>query len=380
MGGAEIFVEGLFSHRESAQNLAPAPAMIRAGAAPVLEDGGFGIPASNFYNPFGVDIRGGSRRLVELADRGFNQRVDMWRALAGVRGELSSWTWEVSAAISESDAVTTELGLPLTAPFRAGLGPSGRDASGNIVCGEPDPGSGIVPVDAVIAGCVPINLFGGAGSITQEQLEYMAEPIRDTGHNDQRLANVGFEGPWGHTPAGEIRWALGGEFRAESGAYVYDDLRAGGTVSTGLASDIPGGEFKALEGYAEARVPLLDSRSGWGEMSAALGARLSDFDTFGTHTSWHAGLRWQLNGNWAIRADYATLFRAPALSELYETQIIADEIQAVDPCGNDPTPGQQVNCAANGVPGGSYVQGDLESNRVALRRKPAARAGGRLLV
>jgi hypothetical protein len=141
--------------------------------------------------------------------------------------------WEISAAVSDSDAVTNEQGLPLTAPFRSGLGPSGLDASGNIVCGEPDPGSGIVPVDAVIAGCVPINLFGGAGSITQEQLDYMAEPIRDNGHNDQRLANVGFEGPWGHTPAGEIRWALGGEFRAESGAYVYDDLRAGGTVSTG---------------------------------------------------------------------------------------------------------------------------------------------------
>ena len=58
------------------------------------------------------------------------------------------------------------------------------------------------------------------------------------------------------------------------------------------------------------------------------------------------------------------------MSELYETQIIADEIQATDPCGNDPTPGQQVNCAANGVPGGSYVQGDFESNRVAYGGNP----------
>ena len=28
----------------------------------------------------------------------------------------------------------------------------------------------------------------------------------------------------------------------------------------------------------------------------------------------------------------------------------------VDPCGNDPTPTQRANCAADGVPGGAYVQ------------------------
>ncbi len=31
---------------------------------------------------------------------------------------------------------------------------------------------------------------------------------------------------------------------------------------------------------------------------------------------------------------------------------------ALDPCGNDPTPTQQANCAADGVPGGAYVQDD----------------------
>lgn len=357
LGGAEIFVEGLFTRRDSAQKFAPAPYMISPGA---------GIPADNYYNPFGVVVPQGSRRLVELADRGFSQRVDMWRVLAGVRGELGSWSWEVSAAMSDSNAVTRETGLPLTERFLNGIGPSGRDASDRIVCGAPDPDTGIVPADAVIAGCVPINLFGGAGTITQEQLDYMAEPIRDTGYNTQRLASVGFEGPWGRTPAGEIRWALGGEFRRESGGYIYDPLRAGGTVSTGLASDIPGGEIKALEGYAEVRIPLLDAAGGWGDLSTTLGARLSDFDTFGTHTSGHAGLRWQWTDHWALRVDYATLFRAPSLGELYETQIISDQIQAFDPCGNSPTPEQQRNCAASGVPGGSYVQEDFSSYGVAF--------------
>ena len=344
--GLELFFEGLFSRRESSQNLAPAPYET------------IGVPANNYYNPFGVDVPFGLRRLIELETRRFSQRIEMWRALAGVRGEIGEWTWEVSVATSESDAVTRENGLPLAEPLTTGLGPSGRDASGRIVCGTPDPLTGIVPASAVIDGCVPINLFGGAGSITQEQVDYMAGPLRDDGYNSQRLASIGLEGAWGRTPAGEIRWAFGGEFRRESGAYRYDPQRVGGTVSIGLAKDIAGGSFEAREGYGEMRVPLLDEQTGWGDLAATLGGRVSDFSTFGTHSTWHAGLRWEPSRAWAVRADYATLFRAPALSELYRAQDSELRFQSVDPCGNSPTPEQQANCAANGVPEGSYVQSE----------------------
>jgi iron complex outermembrane recepter protein len=343
--GLELFFEGLFSRRESSQNLAPAPFVTESS-----------VPADNYYNPFGVEVPFGLRRLVELGTRSFSQRVEMWRALAGVRGELGAWTWEVSAATSESDPVTRENGLPLAEPLMSGLGPSGRDASGRIVCGPPDPDTGIVPASAVIGGCVPINLFGGAGSITQDQVDYVAGPLRDEGYNSQRLASIGLEGPWGRTPAGEILWALGGEFRRHSGAYQYDPRRVGGTVSTGLAGDISGGTFEAREGYAEVRLPLVDDPGGWGKLGVALGGRVSDFSTFGTHSTWHAGLRWELSRVWAVRADYATVFRAPALNELYVAQDSQLEFQPTDPCGNSPTPEQQANCAANGVPGGSYVQ------------------------
>jgi outer membrane receptor protein involved in Fe transport len=343
--GLELFFEGLFSHRESSQNLAPAPFVTESS-----------VPANNYYNPFGVAVPFGLRRLIELDTRSFSQRVEMWRALAGVRGKIGEWTWEVSAATSDSDAVTRENGLPLVEPLMTGLGPSGRDASGRIVCGPPDPATGIVPASAVIDGCVPINLFGGAGSITQEQVDYVAGPLRDDGYYKQRLATIGLQGAWGHTPAGEILWAIGGEFRRDSGAYRYDPQRVGGTVSIGLAADIPGGSFEAREGYGEMRIPLIDEQGDWGSLGATLGGRVSDFSTFGTHPTWHAGLRWEPSRAWAVRADYATLFRAPALNEVYRAQVSGPEFQSTDPCGHTPTTEQQGNCAANGVPGGSYVQ------------------------
>jgi outer membrane receptor protein involved in Fe transport len=352
----EFFTEGLFNYRRSSQGLAPTPFMVQSNAAPLLADGTPGIPADNYYNPFGVDITQGGRRLVELSNRGFHERVMLWRALAGLRGHLGSWAWEASAAISESDALTRELGVPAASRLAAGLGPSGPDASGQIVCGEPNPNSGIVPATAVISGCVPINVFGGAGSMTQPQLDYLSRPLEDRGTNSQRLFDVGIEGAWGRMPAGAIRWALGSEFRRESGAYRYDPERVGGGVGDGLNADIPGGSFDAREAYAEVRLPLLDRQHIWGNADASLGARISDFSSFGTHTTTHAGLRWQPSSAWAVRADFETLFRAPSLAELYEAQFADATLVPRDPCGRSPSSQQQIHCAANGVPGGSYVQ------------------------
>jgi outer membrane receptor protein involved in Fe transport len=50
------------------------------------------------------------------------------------------------------------------------------------------------------------------------------------------------------------------------------------------------------------------------------------------------------------------VFRAPSLAELYEQPQSFSEWYDLDPCGNDPTPAQQYNCALNGVPDGAYVQ------------------------
>ena len=182
----------------------------------------------------------------------------------------------------------------------------------------PDAGTGIVPAAAVIAGCVPINLFGGAGSITQHELDFMAVRLRDPGSNEQTLADFTMDGNWGRSWAGDLRWAIGAEYRREAGGYEYDLVRAGGTVSTGLNTDTPPASFEAAEAFAEVRVPLAST------LESTLGVRVSDFSSFGTHTTAHAGLRWQPADGLTLRADFAQLFRAPTLAELYERQIELD--------------------------------------------------------
>ncbi len=93
-------------------------------------------------------------------------------------------------------------------------------------------------------------------------------------------------------------------------------------------------------------------------MALNIGLRWSDFSSFDENTSWQAGLRWQLAEELTLRANYAEVFRAPSIVELYGARWIAEGYWDLDPCGNDPTPRQRANCAANGVPDGAYVQGD----------------------
>ena len=353
--GTEIFVEGLWHSRTSSQQLAPTPYATFSDGGPILPDGNVGIAASNYYNPFGVDLPNAGRRFPEINDRRYEEIVNGWRTVLGVRGEWSSWHWQLAGAYSTSDATTHENGAIADDRLFAGLGPSGPDASGAIVCGARGPG-GIVPPANIIPGCVPIDLFNGSGTITPQQIAYISFPLTDQGLNSERLLNLDLQGDWLRLPAGSIAWATGFEYRKESGRYVYDPLRLAGVAGAPPSVEVPGGTITARDVYLEMRIPLLRDRPAARSLDLDIGARYADYSTFGGRTAWQGTLRWQPNTLLALHADYATLFRAPSLNENFQTRASVLAAGVSDPCGNMPNPTQKASCAAHGVPGGSYVQ------------------------
>jgi iron complex outermembrane receptor protein len=354
-----LFLEAFAHHRESAQQAAPAFYRM-ALAPPTLADGSPGLPADNYYNPFGVDIPWGiRRRLVEAGNRRTEQEVDLWRALIGLECSVARWTWEVAFQSARSETTGVEKGFLAAERLPGALGPSGLDDSGRIVCGSPDPATGRVPVENIIPDCVPLNLFGGAGSITEEQLAYVIPgALINRGTNEQRYAEFVLSGPGGRMLGRDVQWVLGADYRREAGSLALDPLRVVDTpLLFGFAPE-RSGAYDARELFAAVQLPLLHDRPWARDMALNFGLRWSDFDSFDSHTTWQAGLRWQPAGELTLRVNYAEVFRAPSLAELYEPPYRVDEGSDFDPCGNDPTPTQQANCAANGVPGGAYVQDD----------------------
>jgi len=351
----EAFLEGLWHSRTSSQQLAPTPYESDVAGGPILPDGTTGIPASNYYNPFGVDLPFATRRFVESNNRGYEENVSGWRTVLGVRGKLGEWHWQLAAAYATSDATTHEGGAVADSRLFAGLGPSGPNAAGTIVCGARD-ASGIVPPANLIAGCVPVDIFNGAGTITPQQIHYISSPLTDQGLNQQRLLNLDAQGTWLALPAGPIAWATGFEYRRDSGHYVYDPLRLGGLAGAPPSVDVPGGSVTARDVYLEMRAPLLRDRPAVRSLDLDLGARYADYSSFGGRTALQAAIRWQPLSPLALHADWAQVFRAPSLDENFQTRASVLALGVPDPCGNSPTPAQQVSCAAHGVPGGSYVQ------------------------
>ena len=95
------------------------------------------------------------------------------------------------------------------------------------MCGSPDPVTGHVPAASIIPDCVPLNLFGGAGSITQEQLAYlMPRALISRGTNEQRYAEFVLSGPGGRMLGRDLQWVLGADYRREEGSLVPDPLHA----------------------------------------------------------------------------------------------------------------------------------------------------------
>ncbi len=356
LAGSRFFVEGLAHRRHSSQRAAPDSFFSRFDPAPALANGRSGIPADNFYNPFGVDITFATRRFVEGGNRHISEELELWRVLLGVEGAARHWEWRLSAGVADSSAEVAESGLFSRTRIQLALGPSGPDANGNIVCGPRDPVTGLVLPASIVPGCVPLDVFGGAGTITPAQLEYLSpQTLLNRGRNNQRVTELSFRGQAGRLFGRSLDWALGAEYRRESGELRRDPLQNFGFFGL-VDAEVSGGSFSARELFAEIRLaPALEPGLARG-LGLRLGLRASDFSSFGQHLSGQAGLLWRIDSDVSVRASVAQIFRAPRLAELYEARVATVAV-APDPCGNDPSPAQQENCAAHGVPGGSYQQG-----------------------
>ena len=196
----------------------------------------------------------------------------------------------------------------------------------------------------------------------------MSPPLVNTGTNEQRIAGLVLSGPGGRFLGGDLRWVLGADYRREAGSLAVDPLFAaeefwgfgntGGSVAgePSGAADRVSGAYEARELFAEMQATLLHDRPLARDLTLKVGARWSDYSSFDQNISWQAGLRWHPAAELALRANYAEVFRAPGIVELYDPRVSFEGYWDFDPCGNDPTPTQQTNCAANGVPGGAYVQ------------------------
>lgn len=352
------FTELSFNRRTSDTKLAPLP------LAP-LAFFGFDAPysADNYYNQTqgpknaageSQDIADWRRRMVETGGRDSRFRVETVRAMFGIDGEFANgWGWEASYIFGSNDAATAAVGGVNFEKVALATGPSFLDASGNVVCGT---------VDAPIAGCTSLNVFGVPGSaneVTAEMLDFITFEAHDLGSNEQQITSASIFGDAFSLPAGTVGFAFGVEHREEKGADFPDALIALG-ITSGSSRTATVGSYKVDEAFLETNIPLLSGVSGAEILEVDLAIRYSDYNTFGDTTNYKIGVRWVPFDGLMVRGTSSTAFRAPGTSDLFAGSS-DNSPEVTDKCAVNPTP----FCIADGVPAGGFepIGDQLSSTR-----------------
>jgi len=341
-----IFGEALYYHRDSSATLAPLPFFTN-------RETDVSVSADNAFNPFGEELTDVRRRMVEAGQRSFAQDNTAWRVVMGLEGTVSDWFWDVSAIQARNETDQTQSGDMLDSRLRLALGPSFLNDAGQAVCGTPE-----APIDA----CVPFNVFGGAGSITPEMLNYLGTDLYDTGYNEQTVFSANITGEVTELPAGPMRAAFGYEYRDESAADLPDPQTVIGNT-TGSARGETRGSFDTNEIYTEWGIPLLSDHPMAQELDLDLGLRWVDFSNFDSEWLYEVGVHHQPSDSVHLRATYSSAFRAPNVHELFGGYSQSNPI-VEDPCADfsQLTQAEIDLCVAQGVPAdGSFTQSGEET-------------------
>ncbi len=343
------FAELLYSNRQSDQRLAPEP---------VFDFQAF-ISRDSIYNPYGRDIDLFRRRFVEVGPRRISQDIDTFHGVVGLDGDLfgdpqtmSAWKWEISFNYGRSSSDQSHAGDVVASRLNDGVGPSFIDDGGTPRCGVPGPLPGPGD-DAVIAGCVPVDLLSGAGSLTPEMVSYLTFRGRDSGFNEQTMVSAQFTGPILKTPwNGHLSAALGADYRKVSGGFFPDAIIASGDSLGGTISAVEG-SYHVAESFVELSfVPVADMA--WARSLELTGAaRAFDYNLATSGVAWNAGALWRTVGGLSLRGNYSTAFHAPTIGELFAPG--SDTfIFATDPCdstfGSLDDPNVAARCAQEGLP------------------------------
>ena len=339
-----LHLKGLFNNRESTNQAAPEPIFVGPGAGTGGIADTISIPANHPYNPFGFALDANSnfvfigRRPLEVGPRIFTQNVDTWYFNVGLDGLFDigdrNFGWDANYVHSRNSATQRFTNGYNVAHIRNALG---------------DPA-----VCATIAGCTPLDIFGGqARPFTRQMIDYIITNQRDASTQVLDSFSFNITGDLFAIADRNAGFAAGAEYRKYKGDFNPDPLRQTGESQDSFASPISA-SYDVKEVYGEFNFPVLATL----DLTAAI--RWSDYSTFGSTTTGKVGFRWQPIEDLVVRGTYSQGFRAPNLGELYGlTQFGAT---LTDPCGptgapvvdttNGISPGLEQACVNAGVPNG----------------------------
>lgn len=285
------------------------------------------------------------RRTVELGPRSEDYDTDQFQIVSGVRGFINdNWEYDVSYQYGESNRVTTRAGYTNLTNIQNAL-----ETRDGVTCLNGD------------ASCVPINLFGGFGTITPEMAGYAQAVALQTQKYDQTVAQAMISGSIDAITipmAGEpMSVNFGYEFRQERGSLEPDECLklAPASCQGGAGGNILpiSGGFKSDEFFFEGILPIAADQSWAHKFDVEMGFRAAEYDSVGSVNTWKLGFNWSPIENLLFRAMAQSATRAPNVGEIASPVTTGLDNALSDPCSvtnaGNITPTLQSLCESTGM-------------------------------
>ena len=276
---------------------------------------GFVTPGGNYaFNTGELN-----KRFTDLGGRHAEYDYSVYQLTGGIRGQVphSSWTYDLYAQYGRVSNIETQTGNVSRSAVQQLL-----DA--------PDGGVSICEGG--------YNPFGDKGAVSAECLSYIGRTSRTITTVDQSVVEGTLQGKAFDLPAGEVRVALGVQYRENSYRYASDPSLArmnprtphldingnpdGGTIGgveiAGFnGADSVNGSVNTVDLFGEALIPLLSDLPFIQALDLTVGYRYSDYSSVGGTTAYRADLDWTIVDGLRLRGGYNRAVRAPSIGELF---------------------------------------------------------------
>lgn len=270
------------------------------------------------------------RRVVETGSRNSLDERNAFRVLAGVTGDITdNLSYDAYYSFARTRNANIQAGNVSRSNFAAGLDGTGP---------------------------VALNIFG-PNTLTQEMVDSFSIQAQNGDVSSVEIASASVSGFLGELTegAGDIGFAVGGEYRKVAARFLPDTALASGDVVGFNAGSPTDGQYDVKEIFAELNIPVFDNGSQRLELSGA--ARYSDYslDNVGGVWTYAGGVEFGVTPDITLRGQYQRAVRAPNVGELFGGQAIGFP-GATDPCGIAANAGNAAItaiCVATGVPAGN---------------------------
>lgn len=177
-------------------------------------------------------------------------------------------------------------------------------------------------------GCVPWDLIDGPSSAA---VAWANANARANGVANQTIGAANFSTKLFTLPAGEVGFALGGEYRKEESDQIQDPLSASGQLFYNALGRTHG-QYSIREGYSEISIPLLKDLPFFHRLSIEAAGRIGDYSTVGRANQWRLAAEWAPVEDMRFRSSSSIAVRAPNITELFAPQGQNFTNAANDPC------------------------------------------------